>query len=134
IFNRHADKVVMANIAQTINVLQAMVLTEGERMLVTPTGHVYEMYAPHQGGLSVATTLETDSVSYRANDKDATIPAVAASASVRDGRLFLTVTNCHAEQAVTVTVQLRGGSATAATARTLTGEIHSHNTFDRPAA
>lgn len=134
IFNRHADKVVMSNIAQTINVLQAMILTEGERMLVTPTGHVYEMYAPHQDGLSVATTLETDGVSYRAGDKDATIPAVAASASVKGSRLFLTVTNCHAEQAATVAVQLRGGSATGATARTLTGEIHSHNTFDRPAA
>jgi len=134
IFNRHADKVVMSNIAQTINVLQAMILTEGERMLVTPTGHVYEMYAPHQDGLSVATTLETDGVSYRAGDKDATIPAVAASASVKGSRLFLTVTNCHAEQAATVAVQLRRGSATGATARTLTGEIHSHNTFDRPAA
>ena len=46
IFNRHADKVVMSNIAQTINVLQATILTDGDKMLVTPTGHVYGMYAP----------------------------------------------------------------------------------------
>jgi alpha-N-arabinofuranosidase len=65
IFNRHADKVVMANIAQTVNVLQAVVLTEGERMLVTPTGHVYEMYAPHQGGKSVRTRVETEQISFK---------------------------------------------------------------------
>jgi alpha-L-arabinofuranosidase len=134
IFNRHADKVVMANIAQMVNVLQAVVLTEGDRMLVTPTGHVYEMYAPHQGAMSVATVLETDSVSYRANDKDLSVPVVAGSASVQGNRLFLTLTNCHAQQAQVVEVTLHGDAAAHGTGRVLSGEIHSHNTFDRPAA
>src|SRR5512137_945106 len=69
IFNRHADKVVMANIAQTVNVLQAMVLTEGENMLVTPTGHVYEMYAPHQGGQAVRVLVDTESVTWQQGEK-----------------------------------------------------------------
>jgi alpha-N-arabinofuranosidase len=56
IFNRHADKVVMANIAQVINVLQAMILTDGDRMLLTPTYHVYNMYQSHQGGQSLRTS------------------------------------------------------------------------------
>jgi alpha-L-arabinofuranosidase len=132
IFNRHADKVVMANIAQTINVLQAMVLTEGDRMLVTPTGYVYEMYAGHQGATAVSTVLETDSATYQEGGKDATLPVVAGSASLKGNTLFLTLTNCHAEQAVAVNVVLRGGSARGASGLVLYGEIHSHNTFDAP--
>ena len=65
IFNRHADKVVMANIAQTINVLQAMILTEGEQMLVTPTGYVYEMYAPHQGAKALRLRIETPEINFK---------------------------------------------------------------------
>ena len=64
IFNRHADKVVMSNIAQMINVLQAMILTQGEQMLVTPTGYVYEMYAPHQGAKSLRLRIETPEINY----------------------------------------------------------------------
>ena len=80
IFNRHADKVVMANIAQTVNVLQAMILTEGEKMLVTPTGHVYEMYAPHQGGQAVRTCWWTRSRSRgsRARSRDRFLSSPAA--------------------------------------------------------
>ncbi len=65
IFNRHADKVVMSNIAQTINVLQAMILTQGEQMLVTPTGYVYEMYAPHQGAKALRVRLETPEITFQ---------------------------------------------------------------------
>ena len=119
IFNRHADKVVMANIAQTINVLQAMVLTEGERMLVTPTGYVYELYAPHQGGAALRTTIEADAATYTANGQTRALDTVAGSA--------------HATDAVDVTVELLGGAtAQSGTARVLTGEIHAHNTFDAP--
>src|SRR5262249_39242374 len=58
IFNRHADKVVMSNIAQMINVLQAMILTDGPRMTVTPTYHVYRMYREHHGAQSLRTSQE----------------------------------------------------------------------------
>ncbi len=135
IFNRHADKVVMANIAQTINVLQAMVLTEGAKMLTTPTGYVYEMYVPHQGGTAVRTAVETESVAFTAPDGAHDLPLIAGSASVKGKTLFLTLTNSHATDAVDVTVDLLGGaSAAGATARALSGEIHTHNTFDAPEA
>jgi len=135
VFNRHADKVVMANIAQTVNVLQAMILTQEERMLVTPTSHVYEMYAPHQGGISIRTTMETETVAFKRGDQEDAIPIVAGGASMKGKALFVTLTNSHAEEHVVVTVDLLGGaSANGGTARLLTGEMHAHNTFDRPQA
>ena len=133
IFNRHADKVVMANIAQTVNVLQAMILTEGEKMLVTPTGHVYEMYAPHQGGQAVRVLVDTESVTWQQGEKQGSLPVVAGSASLKEKTLFVTLTNCHATEAAEITVNLLGGATAArCRARILTGEIHSHNTFEQP--
>ena len=135
IFNRHADKVVMANIAQTINVLQAMVLTDGAKMLTTPTGYVYEMYVPHQGATAVRTSIESESVTFKAHDGEDDLPLVSGSASVKGKTLFVTLTNSHATDAIDVTVDLLGGaSATGAAARALSGEIHAHNTFDAPEA
>jgi len=133
IFNRHADKVVMANIAQTVNVLQAMVLTQGAEMLVTPTGYVYQMYAPHQGGQSLHTRLETDSVSFERGGKTESLPAVAGSASLKGHSLFLTLTNAHATQPAELSLQLLGNaSIQSASAALLAGEIHAHNTFEQP--
>jgi alpha-N-arabinofuranosidase len=133
IFNRHADKVVMANIAQTVNVLQAMVLTEGDKMLVTPTGHVYEMYAPHQGGSAVRALIDTDQVPYSKGEKEGSLPMIAGSASLKGKTLFLTLTNCHAAQVSETMVNLLGGAqAAGAVGRVLTGEIHAHNTFEQP--
>jgi alpha-N-arabinofuranosidase len=135
IFNRHADKVVMSNIAQTINVLQAMVLTQGEKMLVTPTGYVYEMYAPHQEGQAVRSLFETDMVTFKRGDKEDALPLVAGSASLKGKVLFVTLTNTHASSAVEARVNLLGGAAAkGVTARILSGEIHAHNTFDQPEA
>ena len=133
IFNRHADKVVMANIAQTINVLQAMVLTQGEDMLVTPTGYVYQMYAPHQGGQSLHTRLETDMVTFDRGGKPESIPCVAGSVSLKDDRLFLTLTNAHAVESAVLSLHLLGGATVqSASASILTGEIHAYNTFEQP--
>jgi alpha-N-arabinofuranosidase len=133
IFNRHADKVVMANIAQTINVLQAMILTQEEKTLLTPTYHVYEMYAPHQGRKSVRTVTESDTVTTKVDGQAHELSLVSGSASLGDQTLFLTLTNCHAENDVEVTVRLLGDArANGGTARVLTGEIHAHNTFDAP--
>ncbi len=142
IFNRHADKVVMANIAQTVNVLQAMILTEGERMLVTPTGHVYEMYSEHQGGDSLRLKVETGEVTVkrsefilpwkRDSEPESTLAVVAGSASLKGKKLFLTLTNSHAQDETEVSVELLSGQVNAVSARVLCGEIHAHNTFDRP--
>ena len=133
IFNRHADKVVMTNIAQTINVLQAMVLTQDEKMLVTPTGYVYELYSPHQGGAALRTVIESDDATYTAAGKEQQVPTFSGSASLKGKILFLTLTNAHATDAVDVTVEFLGGTtAQSGTARVLSGEIHAHNTFDAP--
>jgi alpha-N-arabinofuranosidase len=133
IFNRHADKVVMANIAQTVNVLQAVVLTEGDRMLVTPTGHVYAMYAPHQGGTAVRTLVQSPTIDFKRGEKPDSLPMLAGSASLKDKTLFLTITNSHADRPVEVQVELLAGAkATGVSARVLSGEIHVHNTFDAP--
>ena len=135
IFNRHADKVVMANIAQTVNVLQAMVLTEPDspRILVTPTGYVYEMYAPHQGGKAVRTLVDTPDIGYTQASKDLRLDLVSGSASIKERALFLTLTNSHASQEVDLAVDMLGGATVeSAEGRVLAGEIHTHNTFDAP--
>jgi alpha-L-arabinofuranosidase len=135
IFNRHADKVVMANIAQTVNVLQAMVLTDPDssRILVTPTGYVYGMYAPHQNGKSVRMLVETSEVVYTVAGKPGSMPVVAGSASLKEKTLFLTLTNSHASDPVRLKISLLGGASSSSTsAQSLSGEIHAHNTFDAP--
>ena len=86
-FNRHADKLVMGNIAQVANVLQSLVLTEGERMVLTPTYHVFDLYQPHQGGTSVRTEFEAPAVSLRAlANERRRCPGLTGSASVRATR------------------------------------------------
>lgn len=129
IFNNHADRVRMANIAQTVNVLQAMILTRKEQMLLTPTYHAFEMFVPHQD----ATLLPTDlkSVDYAlGTDK---IPAVNASAS-RDGsgRIHVTLCNLDATKAVELAAEVRGAKVEKATGRVLTASsITAHNTFEQ---
>jgi len=148
IFNRHADKVVMSNIAQTINVLQAMILTQGEQMLVTPTGYVYEMYVPHQSAESLRVRIETPEIRFKKTNilqttwqsalqvgekMEGVIPTVAVSASLKGRVLFLTLTNSHAQEASGITVDILGGAkVNQAQGQVLAGEIHAHNTFNSP--
>jgi alpha-N-arabinofuranosidase len=134
IFNRHADKVVMSNIAQTINVLQAMILTEGEKMLTTPTYHVYGMYSPHQGARSLRTSFEAESIPpVKPGANDQSLFGLAGSASLKGDKVFLTVVNPHADVPVHATIALRGGEAKSASASVLThDDIHAHNTFESP--
>jgi alpha-N-arabinofuranosidase len=132
IFNAHCDRVVMANIAQTINVLQAMILTEGDQMVLTPTYHVFEMYKVHQD----ATLLPVDLNCASYEHGDESIPAINASASRDDsGEVHLSLCNLDPGRAANVSCELRGMSATGVTGRVLTAEaINAHNTFDRPDA
>jgi len=136
LFNRHADKLVMTNIAQTVNVLQALILTEEGRTLTTPTGHVYAMYADHQGADSLRTTVEADSVEFAAGGQTRRLPALIGSASRRDDRLLLTLVHTRLGQPLEVQVQLRGGAeAREGAATVLTHEdCHAHNTFEAPGA
>jgi len=131
IFHRHCDRVHMANIAQTVNVLQAMILTEGEKMLLTPTYHVFEMFKVHQDAEALALHLETDE--YRMGED--TIPQVSGSASKRaDGTIDISLCNVHPHQQADVTLRLRGlGEAKKVAGRILTHtDMNAHNTFDQP--
>lgn len=133
IFNRHADKVVMTNIAQTINVLQAMILTEGESIVLTPTFHVYDLYSDHQGGLSLRTLASGPEI----GTEKGKIAQITGSASVKGSILTLTVANASATETAETTVRLLGGSLKAVIRSSgLTypeGDIQAHNTFDSPA-
>jgi alpha-N-arabinofuranosidase len=130
IFNRHCDRIKMANLAQTVNVLQAVILTEGEKMLLTPTYHVFEMYKVHQD----ATLLPLDVHSGPYSFGEQSIPALNASAS-RDqaGRIHLSLCHLDPLRAADVTCELRGVQLSGVAARVLTAEaMTAHNTFDKP--
>jgi alpha-N-arabinofuranosidase len=130
IFNHHADRVKMANIAQMINVLQAMILTDNEKMTVTPTYWVFEMDTVHHDATLLPSELQC--VDYAFGDK--TIPAVSASAS-RDqaGKIHVTLCNLNPNQSVEVPCELQGAKAGEISGRVLTApEMNAHNTFDQP--
>jgi alpha-N-arabinofuranosidase len=130
IFNNHADKVVMSNIAQTINVLQAVILTQEDKLLVTPTGHVYEMYALHQSAQAVRALVDAPQISF---GKGQSVPHLSASASLKGKELTLTLCNLSATDALEVEIALHGGQARSLGAVTLAaGDIHAHNTFEQP--
>ncbi len=133
IFQRHADRVTMANIAQTVNVLQAMILTSKERMLRTPTYWVFEMFKVHQGGTFLP--VELRSPDYVLGQER--IPMVSASATkAPDGSaIHLSLANTSPTQTVTLSVKLAGFTPKAVAGRVLTApEMTAHNTFEAPDA
>jgi alpha-L-arabinofuranosidase len=133
IFHKHADRVTMANIAQTVNVLQAMILTSKEKMLRTPTYWVFEMFKVHQGGTFLP--VELQSPDYVLGQEK--IPMVSASATrAADGSaIHLSLANTSPTQPVTLTVKLAGFTPKAASGRVLTAaQMDAHNTFEAPAA
>jgi alpha-N-arabinofuranosidase len=132
LFHKHADRVAGANIAQMVNVLQTMILTDGPKMTVTPTYWVFEMYKVHQGATSLPVDLTTPD--YKVGDES--IPAISASAS-RDatGKVHLSLVNTNPHQSVAVTATLEGLAAKAVTGRILTAAaMNARNTFDAPSA
>lgn len=129
-FNKHADRVRMANIAQMVNVLQAMILTRGDQMILTPTYHVFEMYTVHHDALLLPASLDGGRYIYA----DHTMPAVSATAS-RDaaGRIHVTLTNVDPDQPRVVNVSVRGQSVSSVSGRVLTSDrMNAHNTFEQP--
>ncbi len=130
LFNAHADRITMANIAQMVNVLQAMILTDKEKMIVTPTYHVFEMFKVHQGATSLPFTLTTPDYVVG----EAKVPAVSASAS-RDaaGKIHVSLANANPNTAITITAALAGVTAKSVSGRILTAPaVNSHNTFAAP--
>ncbi|HKW57842.1 MAG TPA: alpha-L-arabinofuranosidase C-terminal domain-containing protein [Candidatus Acidoferrum sp.] len=130
IFARHADRVRMANIAQMINVLQAMILTDKEKMIRTPTYYVYKMYLPFQDATFVPVTFDAGNYTHG----DITLPRVdAIAAKDKNGKLWLEITNVDPNQTAEIEADLDGVEARSAAGETLTApKVDSVNTFDAP--
>jgi len=130
IFARHADRVRGANIAQMINVLQAMIMTDKEKMVLTPTYHVFKMYVPFQDATFVPVTFDAGTYKHG----DIRLPRVdAIAAKDKAGKLWLEVTNVDPNEPVEIGLNVAGMTAKSATGETLTApKVDSINTFDAP--
>ncbi len=134
-FNRHADKVAMANVAQLINCLHSLFLAHEDKFIFTPTFHVFEMFVPHMGGRSVRTIFSAPEVQYTRVDKPAEFWGLSGSASIKDKQLTLTVTNPHLSEPRETEIAVRGARAGRVQAQVLSmPDIHAHNTFENPTA
>jgi len=132
IFQKHADRVRMANIAQMINVLQSMLLTDGPKMVRTPTYWVFDLFQVHQDATSLPVDLQTPEYKFG----DDSIPAVSASASrAKDGKVHLSLVNADPDHDITVACTLDGVAAKTVSGQVLTAAtMNAHNTFDAPDA
>src|SRR5690625_259628 len=132
IFHEHSDRVQMANIAQTINVLQAMILTDGADMILTPTYHVFEMYKVHQDAQKLSVHAQATKA-VKSGDKD--LPQVSVSASKdKDGKVNISLCNLDHQAEATVQLDLRGIiNPINVSGRVLTSEkMNDRNTFENP--
>lgn len=129
IFNEYSDRVVMANIAQMVNVLQAVILTEGEKMVLTPTYHVFDLYKEHQNATLVDSYLETEEV----GPKNAKVPNLSASVSeAEDGSLLITVANLSDSQSYPLDCKIAEKEVTGVTGRMISGKTADYNEFSEP--
>jgi alpha-N-arabinofuranosidase len=129
IFNKHADRISMANIAQTVNVLQAVLLTDGEKMVKTPTYHVFKMYKEHQENTLIGSYLTTDSVHCKWENDD--FPQLVESASINEnGVICSTITNTSAKKSAKIKCQIADTKVSTIEAEILTGECHDKNDFE----
>lgn len=130
IFNKHCDRVHMANIAQTVNVLQSMILTEGEKMLLTPTYHVFDMYKVHQEGILLPLEIETVNYSYGRRN----IPAINGSASVdSDNYIHVSLSNINPSNDIDIEIQFNDFNLEECEfkAKILRNDqLNAHNTFE----
>jgi alpha-N-arabinofuranosidase len=128
--NERCDRIKMANIAQTINVLQALIFTDGDKMVLTPTYHVYDMYKVHHDAQLLPLNLECPPYSFG----DQSLPSVNASASrSEDGSIHISMVNIDPFRSHDVVIGIRGAEAGKVSGTVLSSaEINSHNTFDDP--
>jgi alpha-N-arabinofuranosidase len=133
IFHKHADRVHMTNIAQMVNVLQAMILTEKDKMILTPTYHAFKMYVPFQDSTALPLELK-DVPQYTLGNLS--IPAVSATAArAKDGKVYIALVNANPNKAETVNVNLAGIKVAGVSGQVLTAKaMDAHNTFAAPEA
>jgi alpha-N-arabinofuranosidase len=157
-FNRHADKIAMANVAQLINTIHSLFLAYEDKFIVTPNFHVFEMYAAHHNGQAVRAMFSAPTLGFKRNPPNIPPGAMAqmspqqrarmaaesqstagslwglqGSASVNGKQLTLTVVNPHATEVRETEIALRGAGAQSVRATTLrASDIHAHNSFENP--
>lgn len=130
VFNKYTDRVKMANIAQVVNVLQAMILTDGPKMVLTPTYHVFKMYKGHMDATNIPLDVQCEELT----SKNKKFPAVSASASKNDkGGILITLANVDPDKEQKVEIAFDGLKSAKINGTILTGKsIESYNSFDKP--
>ena len=130
IFNKHSDRVKMANLAQIVNVLQSVILTEGDKMVKTPTWQVFRIYRDHQDANLVESSLETRPIGVTAEES---VPNLTESVSVdKNGVMHITVTNLSVDESYDIDAEITGCEAKEVTGEIVTGEMTAKNTFEEP--
>ncbi len=154
IFQRHADKVAIANVAQSINCIHSLMLAQGDKFTLTPTFHVFQMYLPHRGAQAIRANFTAPTIanplanaptpaggnSYIGSlEAVKTLAGLSGSASIAttgNGKLLtLTVVNPHLDRPITTEITLGGASIAFATGTVLAEpDVHAHNDFANPNA
>lgn len=130
IFNKYSKRVRMANIAQLVNVLQSVILTEGPRMVKTPTYHVFHMYQCHQDAVLLESHMDTEQIG---EEEEYQVPNLTESVSEDgNGRMHITITNLSIRESYPVDTVIFGRSIKKAAGKILVNEMHAMNTFDEP--
>ncbi len=125
IFNKHADRIRMANIAQTVNVLQSVILTDGEEMVLTPTYFIFKMFKDHSKNTLLGSYITTDYLD------DKITPVLTESASVNaDGEIVSTITNISLTEPQEIACQIADFKVNSVKAEIVTGQVRDHNTFE----
>ena len=129
IFNKHADKIIMANIAQTVNVLQSVILTDGEKMVKTPTYYVFKMYKEHQNNTLIGSYITSENIESK-NDLNKQFPQLIESASTdENGTIYSTITNTSSAKSAKIKCQIADTRVDSIYAEIISGECHDKNDF-----
>lgn len=129
LFNKHCDRVKMANLAQMVNVLQAVILTEGSKMLLTPTYHVFHMFRHHQNARLLESCLQTG----RTGTPEYQTPDISESVSVdKEGKIHITLGNLSPVDKKNVEILFSEKKAETVSGRILTEDMGAYNTFEQP--
>ena len=130
IFNKHSDRVKMANLAQIVNVLQSVILTDGADMILTPTYHVFDMYKYHQDAMLVDSSVETETIGV---EDEWQVPNLTESVSVaEDGAVHITLTNLSLDKDYEIRTILTDYQVNEVKGEIVHGEMHEMNTFETP--
>lgn len=130
IFNKHCDRVKMANIAQVVNVLQSVILTEGDKIILTPTYHVFNMYKNHQEAQLVDSYVETEMIGV---ENDIKVPNLNESVSIdSEGKINITINNLSVDESYHIETTIVDRVVNKVKADILTNDMNAHNTFDNP--